>query len=431
MRHWWIGAFSIFGALILISMYASKSAQTSRNDIQDYAEPTSSIAASVQQSLLRCELALVAFQATGRAEYAASYETELEGLLKSLQSAKLLSAKLGADTPARFEELRRSVENWNSLIHREHLIDTSFDSQTLRPSLMQQADLLRTAYDTAADLQGVVHSRIAELQRNTASGERRTLALTAMLCAFGLVSMGRLCTIARRWRANSVLRDDVLRVVSHDLSNPLNTIQLAASMWQTSAPAARQPYPEVILRAVRRMGRLIQDLRDITAMESGHALALNIKCLELKPILEEVREAAECLAQGKAIQLSFDFPETPISVFADRTRLLQVFFNLVDNAIKFTPKKGSIVMDCARVGSQIRFSITDTGPGIPQHELKNVFNFYWQAAATAHLGCGLGLATAKRVVEQHGGRIWVESALGSGATFTFTIPGADEVRSVA
>ena len=242
--------------------------------------------------------------------------------------------------PARFEELQRSVENWNSLIHRDHLVDTSLDTHTLRPSLIQQADLLRNAYDTAANLQLAVHSRIAELQRNTAGGERRTLALTAMLCVFGLVSMFRLCTLARRWRANSVLRDDVLRVVSHDLSNPLNTIQLAASMWQTSAPAARQPYPEVILRAVRRMGRLIQDLRDITAMESGHALALNVKCLELTPILEEVREAAECLAQGKAIRLSFDFPQTPLSVYADRSRLLQVFFNLVDNAIKFTPKTG-------------------------------------------------------------------------------------------
>jgi signal transduction histidine kinase len=178
----------------------------------------------------------------------------------------------------------------------------------------------------------------------------------------------------------------------------------------------------MILRAVARMVRLVQDLRDIVSIEAGHDLVFNLQKCEVNPILEEVHESSQCLAREKSIHLKSNFTKTPVFVVADRNRLLQVLFNLTDNAVKFTPRGGCIVIECETLNAHVRFTVRDTGPGIPSKDLDNVFELYWQAAPTAHLGSGVGLATAKHIVEQHGGEIWAESNLGKGASFFFTIP---------
>ena len=101
---------------------------------------------------------------------------------------------------------------------------------------------------------------------------------------------------------------------------------------------------------------------------------------------------------------------------------LQVLGNLIDNAIKFTPEGGTITVRSEVGRNEVRFSVSDTGPGIPESEGDRIFEPYWQAPSTAHLGAGLGLSIAEQIVEQHGGKIWVESAEGRGSTFVFTIP---------
>src|SRR5262249_8123461 len=106
----------------------------------------------------------------------------------------------------------------------------------------------------------------------------------------------------------------------------------------------------------------------------------------------------------------------------DRDRLFQVLTNLIDNAIKFTPEGGTVIVRSAACNNEVRFSVSDTGPGIPESDRDRIFEPYWQATATGHPGAGLGLAIAKQIVEQHGGKIWVESAVGRGSTFVFTIP---------
>jgi Signal transduction histidine kinase len=111
-------------------------------------------------------------------------------------------------------------------------------------------------------------------------------------------------------------------------------------------------------------------------------------------------------------------------VSSDRERVLQVFANLIGNAIKFTPKGGAIRILAGVEDSNIRFIVADTGPGIPPEHLNHVFDRYWQAKSTAKLGTGLGLSIAKGIVEAHGGRIWVESPPNQGAQFNFTLPAA-------
>jgi signal transduction histidine kinase len=113
-------------------------------------------------------------------------------------------------------------------------------------------------------------------------------------------------------------------------------------------------------------------------------------------------------------------------VLCDRDRILQVFANLIGNAIKFTPRGGEIFVgaqpEAAVSAIEARFWIKDTGPGIPVENIPHVFDRYWQARSTAKLGTGLGLSIAKGIVEAHGGRIWVESEIGKGACFAFTLP---------
>jgi signal transduction histidine kinase len=102
--------------------------------------------------------------------------------------------------------------------------------------------------------------------------------------------------------------------------------------------------------------------------------------------------------------------------------VLQVFGNLIGNAIKFTPKGGEIRILTSLDNGEVRFTVADSGPGIPPEHLSHVFDRYWQAKSTAKLGTGLGLSIAKGIVEAHGGRIWVESPPGYGAQFNFTLP---------
>jgi signal transduction histidine kinase len=109
-------------------------------------------------------------------------------------------------------------------------------------------------------------------------------------------------------------------------------------------------------------------------------------------------------------------------VLADGSRVLQVLSNLVGNAIKFTPDGGSVRIACAADGESARFSVTDTGPGIPPEQIPQLFGRFWQADSADRRGVGLGLSIAKGIVEAHGGRIWVESRVGAGSTFHFTLP---------
>jgi signal transduction histidine kinase len=113
-------------------------------------------------------------------------------------------------------------------------------------------------------------------------------------------------------------------------------------------------------------------------------------------------------------------------VVVDPGRLLQVLANLLTNALKFTPAGGDVVVEAERRTGEVVFRVTDTGPGIPQQDLGRVFQRFWQAKEAVDLGTGLGLDISRRIVEAHGGRIWVDSQLGVGSTFAFAVPAAAE-----
>jgi signal transduction histidine kinase len=132
------------------------------------------------------------------------------------------------------------------------------------------------------------------------------------------------------------------------------------------------------------------------------------------------------LAVAKSVTLKSGAttPALP-AIIVDRARILQVLTNLVDNAFKFTPRGGDISVSCEGRDREVKFAVKDTGSGIRPEHLERIFDPFWQARETAHRGAGLGLAIAKAIIEQHQGRIWVESSSGSGTTVSFTLPVAE------
>lgn len=223
-------------------------------------------------------------------------------------------------------------------------------------------------------------------------------------------------------------RDAMMAIVSHDLKNPLSTISMAVGFLledvipdDGSRKTERQQLGAV-QRAAERMFRLIRDLLDVSAIEAGQLSVGRRQLQPVPPLLDDAVDMLRTAAAEKNIELLVESPAALPMVYADRDRLLQVFSNLGGNAIKFTPGYGKVTIAARATDEEIEFSVTDTGPGIPEGDLAHVFDRFWQARKTAHLGTGLGLAIAKGIVEAHGGQIRVTSAVGRGTEFVFTLP---------
>jgi signal transduction histidine kinase len=248
----------------------------------------------------------------------------------------------------------------------------------------------------------------------------KELSLRAALA----IDNARLYETARR---ATQARDDVLGIVAHDLRNPLGAIVMQATLLRRpgAEPERRTRKPfEAIERAAGRANRLIQDLLDVTKLEAGR-LSCEPSGLAARKIAADTVEAHEPLASSASVLLRLDMPEHLVDVWADRDRLQQVFENLIGNALKFTPAQGFIFFRAKPHPDElVLFSVTDSGPGIPKENLKDIFNPYWQAKRAERLGAGLGLPIARGIVESHGGKIWVESEPGKGTTFFFTLPAA-------
>jgi signal transduction histidine kinase len=232
---------------------------------------------------------------------------------------------------------------------------------------------------------------------------------------------------ARLYRASvraTQLRDQVMGVVAHDLRNPLSTIltQVWAMERHGPEPERRSLKPlEVIQRAAKRMNRLIQDLLDVARMEAGQ-LTIERARLSAVELITEAVDMQKPLASSSSIELRVEVDADVPDVLGDRDRLLQVFENLIGNAIKFTKTGGRITAGAASRDDEVVFWVADTGCGIASENLPRVFDRFWQATRAGRKGAGLGLPITQGIVEAHGGRIWVESEFGRGSTFFFTIP---------
>jgi signal transduction histidine kinase len=235
-------------------------------------------------------------------------------------------------------------------------------------------------------------------------------------------------------RAAVRVRDDVLAIVSHDLRNPLSTILTSTGrlldLVSNEGALMRAPL-ERCQRAARRMTHMISDLVDAASLETG-TLSLELNDSELSRVISDAIDLLQPLADARKLKLTWQLADGTQHAHCDRERIVQVLSNLVGNAIKFTPRGGHIRIRAEHWGDMVRVSVTDDGPGIASEQVPRIFDRYWHLAQReSRHGAGLGLYIAKGIIENHGGRIWVESTVGRGSTFFFTLPAVGALEAHA
>jgi signal transduction histidine kinase len=221
-------------------------------------------------------------------------------------------------------------------------------------------------------------------------------------------------------------RDDFLGIVSHDLRNLLQGIAVNANLLSIQAADDEtgkrvRAGMERIERYTARMVRLIGDLVDVTSIDAGK-LAVNLRRQDLCSLVAEAMATFELVAAAKGISLTSESTEPAILLDFDHDRMMQVFANLLTNAIKFTPEGGRVSIRVERSEDKVLCRVSDTGPGIPGDMLELVFERFWQAGSNDRRGLGLGLYISKYIIEAHGGTIWAESKPGEGSRLVFTLP---------
>lgn len=227
-------------------------------------------------------------------------------------------------------------------------------------------------------------------------------------------------------RANR-LKSEFLASMSHELRTPLHSIigfsELLAEQESGSLNQKQKRQLDHVLRGARHLLSLINDILDLSKIEAGR-LELNPETFLVLPAMTEVLTTIEPIAFPKHIQINQDL-DPNLVVWADRLRFKQILYNLLSNAVKFTPPGGSVSISSRTREESIEIAVEDTGIGISFEEQKAIFDEFHQASTTTkgvREGTGLGLAITRRLVEKHGGEVWVDSEPGKGSRFTFALP---------
>jgi PAS domain S-box-containing protein len=216
-------------------------------------------------------------------------------------------------------------------------------------------------------------------------------------------------------------RDRVLAFVSHDLRNPLHTIMMANALLLEDLPEAKKAAQvSIIGRAARQMARLIEDLLDVARID-GDRLSIAPEPCDSGELVSAAVDLLQSFTESRGVELRGEACRA-VAVMADRERIIQVFTNLVGNAADHTEAGGSVVIRSNPISGGCRFTVQDSGRGIRAEDVPRVFDRFWRGQRPGGSGAGLGLAIVKGIVEAHRGEIWVESELGVGTSFHFTLP---------
>lgn len=303
------------------------------------------------------------------------------------------------------------------------LPEGSSQGRTLVEAL-RQADLIalvREALSGAEELTGEVEVGTVRVRNFsvTAAPVRAAGANGAVLVLHDITELRRLERVRRDFVAN----------VSHEFKTPLTAIRGFAETLLNGAledAANRRRFVEIIYEHARRLARLTDDLLKLSRIEAGR-LELEIRPIRVEALVNGCVETALVNAEPRGLRIQVDLPEGLPAIRGDGAQLGEVLQNLLDNAVQYTPSGGTIEVKARSNGHNVTFTVADTGIGIPESDLERVFErFYRVDAARAREagGTGLGLAIARHIVDAHGGRIWVESAVGQGSRFHFSVPSA-------
>lgn len=232
-------------------------------------------------------------------------------------------------------------------------------------------------------------------------------------------------TISALYKQEKVRRDFVANV-SHELRTPLTSIRGFVEPLidgTVQDPQTKDRYLRIIREETERLKRLINDLLEMARLES-EGIPVELVPLDISDVIVPVTGALQPVAEKKGVQLSHRFPAGLPRVLGDRDRLRQVVLNLVDNAIRFTPQGGRIIVEAQTAGQMVNIAVCDTGTGIAREDLPFIWDRFYKADKShtpSEQGTGLGLSIVKLIVEAHGGQVNVESEPGKGSCFYFTL----------
>jgi len=234
-------------------------------------------------------------------------------------------------------------------------------------------------------------------------------------------------------REMSAMKEEFLALTTHDLRSPLTVISGVINFFSSGRlgdlTSEQKNMVEMMERNTQNLIELVNDLLDASKLESG-TMRLDLASIELRGLVEELRKQMLPLAREKEIALEELIPEDLPLLKADRAKLRRVLVNLISNALKFTQRGGRVeLLARPEAPGWVRVAVTDNGVGIPPEDLSDIFDKYAQArsrATRSEKGTGLGLYITRQLVELHGGRIEVQSEVGRGSTFSFTVPTASE-----
>jgi signal transduction histidine kinase len=295
-------------------------------------------------------------------------------------------------------------------------------------------DSLRVLEKVTSDMSFALHTMDQEEQRRFAESEvrrlnqeleERVLERTSQLCE----ANSRLAKQNEELARASHLKSEFLARMSHEFRTPLNSIigfsDLLTEEGDGPLEEAYADYVRHVSEGAHHLLALVNDILDLSRIEAGRIDLRHERFAAAEPV-SEVLAMTGPLAEAKRIELRSEVAPTLVA-YGDRTRFKQILYNLLSNALKFTPVEGSVKVSAEPDYGEIRFQVSDTGIGIPLQQQAAIFGEFTQVApATSGVkeGAGLGLTITRRIVELHGGRIWVESIVGEGSRLFFTIPAA-------
>jgi signal transduction histidine kinase len=284
-------------------------------------------------------------------------------------------------------------------------------------------------------------ARPSRIAKRTADSAPRVAARPRASAERSYRRLERQCD-ALREEAEWAQRDqsELYSTLSHDLKNTINVLLVSTQMLARSLPAeapARR-YIDALARAGDELNQMAQDVSDAARISEGE-LEVTVRPVGVAALLDEAALAVRPVAQSKSITVTAEVAPGLVEVTCDRARLVRVLSVLAGNAIRFTPKAGAVALRAERDDEGARFSVTDTGPGIPPEHRPALFARPFaprepehgapprRARYRATQGSGLALFVVRGVIEVHGGRVWVESEPGQGSTFHFTLPDGDSL----
>jgi signal transduction histidine kinase/CheY-like chemotaxis protein len=277
------------------------------------------------------------------------------------------------------------------------------------------------------DLIGVLN--LSKLGHNTPHFTAGSLELASVLAGQAAIAIKNARLFEEAQRAYTELKklDDLksefINVASHELRTPLAVILGYASLLDEQANETTKKYTQAVIQSAVQLNKLVTDMLNLRYLDAGE-MRLELQPVQVSALVQAVVQELGFLAEDKGQSLTLDVPEGTSSIWADASKLHLVLSNLVSNAIKFTPQGGKIEIAARMDEDELTMSVRDTGIGIAAEELDRVFDRFYQVGESLrreYPGLGLGLSIVKELVELHQGKAWVESEVGKGSTFFFTV----------